>query len=123
MIIKIISIDHVQVCIPPGKETEARNFYSGILELEEIEKPDSLKPNGGIWYRVGDSQELHIGIEEPGTPTKAHPAFEILHLDEARNYFERSGIDIHEEARIPHISRFSIRDPFGNRLEFLEKLG
>ncbi len=123
MIIKIISIDHVQVCIPPGKETEARNFYSGILELEEIEKPDSLKPNGGIWYQIGDSQELHIGIEEPGSTTKAHPAFEILHLDEARNYFERSGIEIHDETRIPHVSRFSIRDPFGNRLEFLEKLG
>ena len=122
MVIKILRIDHVQVCIPPGKETEARNFYSGILELEEIEKPEALKPNGGLWYSVGENQELHIGVEEPGSLTKAHPAFEILHLDEARNYLERSGIEIHEETRIPGVSRFSIRDPFGNRLEFLEKL-
>ena len=127
MVIKIISIDHVQVCIPPGKEGEARNFYSGVLELEEIEKPESLKPNGGLWYRIGDTQELHIGIEErgieqPGQESKAHPAFEVLHLDEARNYLERNGIEINEETRIPGVSRFSIRDPFGNRLEFLERL-
>jgi len=128
MVIKIISIDHVQLCIPPGKENEARNFYSGVLELEEIEKPESLKPNGGLWYRIGDSQELHIGIEgkegieEASKESKAHPAFEILHLDEARHYLERNGIEINEETRIPGVSRFSIRDPFGNRLEFLERL-
>lgn len=122
MVIKIISIDHVQVCIPPGKENEARNFYSGVLELDEIEKPDELKKNGGLWYRIGNSQELHIGIEEQGDETKAHPAFEVLHLDEARNYLERNGIEINEETRIPGVSRFSIRDPFGNRLEFLERL-
>jgi catechol 2,3-dioxygenase-like lactoylglutathione lyase family enzyme len=122
MVIKIISIDHVQVCIPPGKESEARNFYSGVLELEEIEKPESLKPSGGLWYRIGNNQELHIGIEQSGQETKAHPAFEVLHLDEARNYLERNGIEINEETRIPGVSRFSIRDPFGNRLEFLERL-
>lgn len=122
MVIKIIRIDHVQVCIPPGSETDARNFYSGVLELEEIEKPEALKPNGGLWYRVGESQELHIGVEEADAETKAHPAFEVMNLDEARNYFQRNGIEIHEETRIPDVSRFSIRDPFGNKLEFLERL-
>lgn len=36
-------IQHVQITIPPGTETEARNFYCGILGLLEIEKLPHLK--------------------------------------------------------------------------------
>ncbi len=121
MVIKIKRLDHIQLCIPPGKESEARSFYAGVLELEEIEKPEALKKNGGLWFRAGDV-DLHVGVEEGSRKTKAHPAFEVHHIDEARNYLERNGIEIHDEIRIPGVSRFSFRDPFGNRIEFLEKL-
>ena len=75
-------IDHVQICIPKGAEDEARKFYGGLLGLEEIEKPDSLKPSGGVWFLIA-SAELHLGVETTLTKTKAHPAFEIENIEES----------------------------------------
>ena len=115
-------LDHVQICIPFGKEGEARAFYTDILGLIEIEKPVSLRDNGGLWYRIGDIQ-LHIGVEENRLKTKAHPAFEVVNIKAIRAYFKSSSIPIQEEIPIVGITRFSFFDPFGNRIEFLEPLG
>lgn len=58
----ISGIHHAQITIPAGKEEEARAFYCGVLQLEEIPKPESLMHRGGFWVRVGNRQ-LHIGTE------------------------------------------------------------
>ncbi|MEL6970834.1 MAG: hypothetical protein AAFZ63_23925 [Bacteroidota bacterium] len=62
MKIKFKRLDHVQVCIPIGKEAEARGFYCDLLQLEEIEKPAYLQKNGGFWLKIANIQ-LHIGME------------------------------------------------------------
>ena len=49
-------LDHIQICIPKGKENEARYFYTDIIGLTEIPKPDSLIANGGVWYKIADIQ-------------------------------------------------------------------
>jgi catechol 2,3-dioxygenase-like lactoylglutathione lyase family enzyme len=121
MNIQVKRLDHVQICIPVGAEDEARAFYSGILGFQEIEKPDALKKNGGLWYQVGDI-ELHIGVENrDGYNSKSHPAFEVEDLQSVKEYLLNKGIQINEETPIPHVSRFSFRDPFNNRIEFLSK--
>ncbi|OEH94127.1 VOC family protein [Bacillus solimangrovi] len=115
-------IDHVQLCIPLGKEEEARNFYCGILGMKEIEKPDSLKSNGGFWLEAGDIQ-LHIGTESINeNKGKRHPAFEVQDIAAARKHLETAKVKINEEKIIPGIQRFSFYDPFGNRIELLEKV-
>src|SRR5581483_1666675 len=69
----VIGLDHVQVAAPPGCEAEARAFYSGLLGLEELEKPERLRARGGCWFRAG-AQELHVGVEEPFAPgRRRHP--------------------------------------------------
>jgi catechol 2,3-dioxygenase-like lactoylglutathione lyase family enzyme len=123
MKIVFIKIDHVQLVIPAGEEERARKFYGRLLGLEEVEKPDSLKSTGGVWYKIGDS-ELHLGIEKDGTAKtglkKEHPAFEISGLNEVKNYLAENRVNIKEEIPIPGRERFSIYDPFGNRIELLE---
>jgi len=123
MKIQIKRIDHVQLVIPEGEEDEARKFYGELIGFAEIEKPDCLKKSGGVWYRTGNS-ELHIGIEKDGTGRaglkKEHPAFEITGLRELKNYLAENRVNIKEEIPIPGRERFSIYDPFGNRIEFLE---
>ena len=114
-------LDHVQICIPHGKEEEARSFYSGILGLQEIEKPGSLKPNGGLWYHIADIQ-LHIGVEKTEGRSKRHPAFEIEKADEVKQYLIYKGIKVKEETPVPGQKRFSFLDPFNNRVELLEKI-
>ena len=116
---KIKRLNHIQICIPVGSEQKAREFYAGVLGLEEIEKPDALKPNGGLWFRIGDIQ-LHIGVEDADNKSKRHPAFEVDNLAGARKHLEASGVKIKEEIEIPGVKRFSFFDPFGNRIEFLE---
>lgn len=119
--INIKRLDHIQICIPKGKETEARQFYTGIIGLTEIPKPKELIPNGGLWYQIADTQ-FHIGTENENNKSKQHPAFEITDIQKARTYLENHGIEIREEIQISGQIRFSFRDPFGNRIELLQKV-
>ena len=76
------AIDHVQLAAPPGCEAEARRFFGELLGLEELEKPESLRARGGVWFRVG-AQQLHVGVEPEFAPArKAHPAFAVARYDE-----------------------------------------
>jgi catechol 2,3-dioxygenase-like lactoylglutathione lyase family enzyme len=115
-------LDHIQICIPSGKEDEARKFYTGIIGLTEIPKPSELIANGGLWYRVADIQ-LHIGTENEINKSKRHPAFEVGDLALVRKYLEECGVKIREEIQVLGQNRFSFFDPFGNRIELLEKIG
>ncbi|MEO8210603.1 MAG: VOC family protein [bacterium] len=118
--IKFRRLDHIQICIPKGKEDEARKFYTGILGLKELPKPAELIPNGGLWYKIAGIQ-LHIGTEDETSKTKRHPAFEIENIIKVKKYLEEKGITIKEEIQIPGQKRFSFYDPFSNRIELLEK--
>ncbi|HEV2912463.1 MAG TPA: VOC family protein [Pyrinomonadaceae bacterium] len=121
MKIAIKRLGHLQLCIPFGEEERAREFYGGVLGLREIEKPDALKPGGGMWYEVADIQ-LHIGIEEAQKKrSKRHPAFEVEDLEGIRNYLSEHGVELREEISIPGVERFSFFDPFGNRIELFEQ--
>ena len=119
--IKIKRLDHIQICIPIGKEQEAREFYTDIMGFEEIPKPAELIPNGGLWYRVGDIQ-FHIGTENEINKSKRHPAFEVFDLASARHLLERYKVKIKEEIQVSGQVRFSFVDPFGNRIELLQKI-
>ena len=119
MKIQFQRIDHVQICIPVGMENEARKFYCDILGMTEVEKPAALKPNGGFWLSTRDIQ-LHIGTEEMTGKSKRHPAFEVKNLDSVKKYLIEQGVQIKEDTPVPHVNRFSIFDPWGNRIELLE---
>ena len=120
---RIIGLDHAQICIPTGAEDEARAFYCGVLGLPEIEKPDALKPRGGLWLQAGD-RAVHIGTEPPfdRTQTKAHLAYAVDDLEAWRTQLADHGIDAEDGVPIPGYTRFEFRDPFGNRVEFIEAL-
>jgi catechol 2,3-dioxygenase-like lactoylglutathione lyase family enzyme len=120
MKVHIKRLDHIQICIPFGEEERAREFYTRVLGLEEIEKPDALKANGGLWFKVADIQ-LHIGVEEMQGKSKRHPAFEVEGLEQIRAHLREHQVRIKEETQVPGLNRFSFFDPFGNRIEFMEK--
>jgi catechol 2,3-dioxygenase-like lactoylglutathione lyase family enzyme len=121
MAIKIKKIDHVQLAVPKESEAMVRKFYTGVIGLTEIEKPEPLKPSGGVWYKAGDI-ELHLGVEENfnSARKKAHPAFVVENLNRIRVHLIQNGVEIKEEIQIPGRKRFSFYDPFGNRIEFME---
>lgn len=114
-------LDHIQICIPHGKENEAREFYLDILGFREIPKPKELLKNGGFWCQAADIQ-LHVGVEDGFNNSKRHSAFEIENLSEVKKYLLSNNVKIKEDIEIHGIKRFSIFDPFNNRIELLEKL-
>ena len=119
----ILQIHHVDIIIPRGAEAAAREFYCDILGLQETEKPPSLLNNGGLWLEVAGSQ-VHLSIQDGYDPrqTKAHIAYLVSDLQALRTKLERQRIMINENSPIPGFKRFDIRDPFGNRIEFLERM-
>ena len=120
MRVQIKRLNHVQISIAPGEEEKAREFYGGLLGLEEIPKPEVLRPSGGLWFNVADIQ-LHIGVEEGQSLSKRHPAFEVENLQQIRAYLSENGVRTKDEHSLPGVDRFSFRDPFGNRIEFMER--
>jgi catechol 2,3-dioxygenase-like lactoylglutathione lyase family enzyme len=119
----IVGLHHAQITIPRGDEELGRQFYCGLLGMPEIEKPDSLKGRGGFWLQVGDRQ-VHVGTEDgvERKKTKAHLAYQVTDLEVWRARLQARGIEILEGVPIPGYARFEIRDPFGNRLEFIQAL-
>jgi len=115
-------IDHVQIAAPPGCEEAARSFYGLLLGMREIEKPELLRARGGCWFECG-VQQLHIGVERDFRPArKAHPAFAASDLDALRERLVSRGIAVLDDDSLPHTRRFYVEDPWGNRLEFVERL-
>lgn len=69
-----MKLDHVQIAMPQGEEDRARGFYTDVLGMREVPKPEPMRANGGAWFRAGDV-ELHLGVEADFRPAnKAHPA-------------------------------------------------
>jgi catechol 2,3-dioxygenase-like lactoylglutathione lyase family enzyme len=117
----IIQVHHAQISIPIGKEDEARAFYCGVLGFQEVPKPENLKSRGGFWMQLSNLQ-VHAGIENfDRTLTKAHLAYEVENLATTRALLVSKGLTPEDSISIPGYARFECRDPFGNRMEFLQR--
>jgi catechol 2,3-dioxygenase-like lactoylglutathione lyase family enzyme len=119
----ILRVQHAQITIPKNAEQQGRDFYCGVLGLREIPKPEVLQKRGGFWLEV-ESFQVHVGTEDDfdRAKTKAHLAYEVENLDAWRAKLIENDIEILEGVPIPGYRRFEFRDPFGNRVEFLEKI-
>ncbi|MGI8884966.1 MAG: VOC family protein [Pyrinomonadaceae bacterium] len=119
----ILRVHHAQITIPKDAEDTARKFYCDFLGLREVPKPQSLQGRGGFWLGIGAFQ-IHVGAEDgfDRTKTKAHIAYEVENLPAWREKLLENKVEILEGVPIPNYQRFEFRDPFGNRVEFLEKI-
>ncbi|WP_339212305.1 VOC family protein [Solibacillus sp. FSL W8-0372] len=116
----ILGLHHAQITIPKGAEEEGKNFYCHVLQLEEIQKPDSLQGRGGFWLQVGSTQ-VHVGTEDgfDRLSTKAHLAYEVEDVSYWKEVLIENDIKILDSVPIPNFERFEFRDPFGNRVEMI----
>jgi catechol 2,3-dioxygenase-like lactoylglutathione lyase family enzyme len=117
-----LAIDHILLAMPKGGEKKAHDFFHGVLGFEVIEKPAELAKRGGLWFKFNHF-ELHLGVEEPFYPAKkAHPAFLVRELEALKEHLSNQGISYIEDEELPDAKRVFLEDPFGNRLEILERL-
>ena len=59
-------INHVHIAVPPERLEEARKFYTDVIGLKLINRPDDVFDAPGYWFALTDI-ELHIGVE-PAMP-------------------------------------------------------
>jgi catechol 2,3-dioxygenase-like lactoylglutathione lyase family enzyme len=118
----VIGLDHIQLAIPPNRESVAERFYCDVLGFKLIPKPAHLAVRGGCWLR-SHGVTVHLGVEADFTPArKAHPAFVVSDLKELQNRLEAAEVRIVWDTQISGFERFYAADPFGNRLEFLQRV-
>jgi len=117
----IVGIDHVQLAMPAGGEEAARRFYSGLLGLPERKKPAHLAARGGVWFESHEVK-IHLGVEADFRPAKkAHPGLLVESLSEMAAALRAAGHDVIDDEPRDGPARVYAQDPFGNRLELIER--
>jgi catechol 2,3-dioxygenase-like lactoylglutathione lyase family enzyme len=118
----VIGIDHIQLAMPAGREDEARGFYHDILGLPETPKPPELAKRGGCWFETG-AVKIHLGVDKNFHPaTKAHPGLPVSDLRTIVERCGERGVTIADDAPLDGYARIFVSDPFGNRIELMQKL-
>ena len=118
----VIGIDHVQLVMPHGGEEQARRFYCGVLGMREIAKPAHLAVGGGCWF-AGGAARIHLGVEEGHRPSRpAHPALLVDNLTSLAHRLEMAGVPFTAGKPLDGYVRGDTSDPFGNRLELMERI-
>ena len=116
-------LSHINITMPKGSEDLARSFYTGLLGLREIPKPESIRHRGGVWFDAG-GMDLHVSIEESRSAPDAYRHFglECADVDAVRAKMQSAGIPTEDGRPVPW-RRFFVHDPFGNRIEIHETGG
>lgn len=117
------AIDHVQLAMPSGEETAAIAFYEGLLGLSNVAKPPALAGRGGCWFEHGPVR-VHLGVEADFRPArKAHPALLVNDLDAVSAQLDQGGFPVRDGDGVDGFRQRYVDDPFGNRIELLERIG
>ncbi|HTA98894.1 MAG TPA: VOC family protein [Bradyrhizobium sp.] len=117
---RVRRLDHVLLAMPAGRESDARQFYQGILGIPEASKPEALAARGGCWFEDGELK-IHLGVEKDFVPArKAHPAFIVDDLAGLEFKLKASGYPVAHDAPLDGYDRIFVNDPFGNRIELMQ---
>ena len=104
--------------MPAGKESVALDFYSGLLGMNEVQKPSELAKRRGCWFESG-SVQLHLGVEHDfHSAKKAHPAMRCSYYDGLLAKLHKAAVEI-TGGRNPRRSALHIHNPFVNRIELI----
>jgi catechol 2,3-dioxygenase-like lactoylglutathione lyase family enzyme len=118
----IIGVNHAQENVPVKDHERAREFYIWFMGMKEVHRPPVFK-SGGTWLNAGNF-ELHIGLEDGvERSTRAHIAYEVTDILPWRKKVADAGYKITEQPKIPNYERFHFRDPFGNNIELIQRVG
>ncbi|MFP6871801.1 MAG: VOC family protein [Nitrospinota bacterium] len=120
-------IHHISIAVDDLEE--ARDFYAGLLELAEIDRPPL--PNPGYWFQVGVCQ-LHLtgkskaenGHRIPGTGAgETHFALMGGDLEAVKRRIESAGISVKDGINAAiGMRQLFFRDPSNNLVEVFAPL-
>jgi hypothetical protein len=88
-----MQLSHINVTMPLGCEDIARSFYSDLLGLSEIPKPEPLRVRGGVWFDAG-GLDIHLSVEDRrgGPDAYRHFGLECPDVDGLRARLWAAGV-------------------------------
>jgi catechol 2,3-dioxygenase-like lactoylglutathione lyase family enzyme len=117
----ITGLDHIQISIPEGRVADAIAFYVDVLGFTRVPKPAELSQTGAWLTQSGVN--IHLGEQSDfATDGHAHPAFCVSDLNSLLAKIETAKCRIRHDNGPTGYARASAWDPFGNRLEFMQRL-
>jgi glyoxylase I family protein len=119
-------LNHVSITVTDV--AKAREFYTGLLGLQEIPRPAFDFP--GIWYSLGNGLSLHIILNDqlvrPAVEREkiqaryAHFALWTEDADECASRIGELGLPVRDVVSGPTgLRQIFIKDPDGNMVEFI----
>ena len=120
------NMSHVSITVTDIQKT--RDFYTGLLEFQEIPRPAFDFP--GIWYSLGGDLQLHIILNdqlvkpaaerETITARYAHFALWTDDCDETARKIGELGLATRDVISGPTgLRQVFVKDPDGNMVEFI----
>lgn len=113
-------VHHVSINV--GDHAEAHRFYTDVLGLTELPRPDLGFP--GSWLAAGD-QEIHLlEVEGVEAPKGQHFALRVHDLDVAIAHLADHGVSTTQPSEIAGVCRQAFfQDPTGNLIELNQPIG
>ncbi|MCP4849305.1 MAG: glyoxalase [Verrucomicrobiaceae bacterium] len=117
------TIDLNHVALHVSNLERSMEFYGEKLELEDLARPDFDFP--GKWYRLGESQELHLIAGREGAVNSSsrgnHYALGVPDMDAAEAFLAQRGIEhTPRQTRPDGAFQIYIEDPDGYWIEFCQ---
>lgn len=118
---RVERLDHVTVNVTDVDRT--KSFYTGVLGLTEVPRPDSFT-FPGAWYALGPGPILLHLVHQAVADAKASRHFAVWTADihAAGRALTAAGCSVRwDRTKIPGVDRFFTNDPDGNLIEIQGK--
>ena len=113
-------IDHVTILVTDIDR--ARRFYTAVLGLTEVPRPESFD-FPGAWFQIGPTVLHVLGKPQADTLSPRHFCLWVADIQAAARHARDAGCEVKWQAshKIPGIDRFFLYDPDSNRIEIQGK--
>lgn len=114
-------IHHISLNVSDLDETPA--FYTDVLGLELLDRPDDYISVPGRWLELPDGRQVHLLLNTVPEARGQHFAFRVDDLDRVRSELESRGVKVSKPRTMPGICVQAVcTDPSGNQIEFNQRL-
>jgi catechol 2,3-dioxygenase-like lactoylglutathione lyase family enzyme len=118
--LRIVGVDHVQLRDAGRRRGQGAGLLRRLAGRAGGAEARDLAKRGGVWFE-SPQVKIHLGVEAEFRPArKAHPALLVDGLAELVATLRAAGCDVVEEP-LAGRPRAYVNDPFGNRLELIER--
>ncbi len=114
-------VHHVSINVSDLDQTVA--FYTDILGLELLDRPDDAISVPGRWLGCPDGRQIHLLLSEVPDGKGQHFAFEVANAAAVVAELESKGVKVGAASTMDGICvQTFCKDPSGNLVEFNQRL-